>query len=60
MEKKIEDFASELIGEIIHEVCVFADVHTLNRDKVLEYISLMLDGFVELTTIRDYELEDTP
>ena len=53
----LSDFA-QMITNIIHDVCNFADKYNFDRDNIVKCLAERLSIFAEIATINDFNTEE--
>ena len=51
------DSFSDIIKDIISDVCIFADYYNYDRDNILAYLANRLSIFFEISTIKNFEVD---
>lgn len=57
-DKEMEDLQN-IVTDTLASVCAMADKHNIDRDSMLKYFSDMLTAFTEVTSIQNYETNQT-
>ena len=51
------DSFSDIIKDIITNVCIFADYYNYDRDNILAYLANRISLFSEISTIKNFEVD---